>query len=121
MLMPFLIAALVPSLTSCGGLPVRPVISEAEQQQYRAWMEVARRRYPYSESVSRMWKLMLCESAGKSNAAHSGTYGLFQYRRETWKGAWNPYRRKSIYDPRAQIFATAQAWHDGHQSWWHCS
>jgi hypothetical protein len=88
--------------------------------QYRAWMDEARLRYPYSESVEQMWELMLCESSGNPDLVAGPYHGLFQYAQETWEGDWNPYRDRPILDPQAQIFATAKAWHDGNQSWWGC-
>jgi hypothetical protein len=88
--------------------------------QYRAWMEVARDRHPYSESVDTMWNLMICESSGNPDTVEGPYHGLFQYTSDAWAGAWNPYRDSPILDPRAQIFATAKAWHDGNQTWWGC-
>lgn len=114
-----LLGGLSLALLSCSGPgPKRLVIPEADQEQYRSWMEEARRKHPYNEPVSRMWKVMVCESAGHAGISNGKFFGLFQYRRDTWKGAWNPYRRKSIFDARAQIFATAKAWQDGHHAWW---
>jgi hypothetical protein len=87
--------------------------------QYWAWMEEARATYPYAEPVEIMWAVMLCESEGNAGAVGFGRYyGLFQYTPETWAGEWNPYRAYSIFDPYAQIFATAKAWSEGYQLWW---
>jgi hypothetical protein len=84
-------------------------------------MEEARALHPYGEPVEQMWSVMICESSGDASVVAAGLYhGLFQYSAETWAGAWNPYRDQPILDPRAQIFATAKAWQDGHQSWWGC-
>jgi hypothetical protein len=115
-----LFAALWVAVPACQSRPaVRPDIPKAQSAQYRAWMEQARAKHPYRESVSRMWKVMMCESRGKVHV--KGRYhGLFQYKRSTWRGAWNPYRHRPILDPRAQIFATAKAWREGHQDWWGC-
>ena len=90
--------------------------------QYRAWMEQARVKHPYPQSVDKMWRVMMCESTGNARAVSpSGTYkGLFQYHTNTWRGSWNPYRNSSIWDARAQIFATAKAWSIGMQSHWSC-
>ncbi len=88
--------------------------------QYRAWMDEARIRHPYSESVEQMWEVMLCESSGNPDLVAGSYHGLFQYAQETWEADWNPYRDRPILDPQAQIFATAKAWHDGYQSWWGC-
>jgi hypothetical protein len=86
--------------------------------QYRLWIEEARAMYPYSESVEVMWNLMLCESSGNPDAIAGPYHGLFQYDSQTWFGDWNPYRDTSIFDPRAQIFATAKAWSEGNIGWW---
>ncbi len=89
--------------------------------QYRAWMEEARAKHPYPEPVDAMWSVMICESSGNPDIVGSGTYhGLFQYSQQTWLGDWNMYRDSSIFDARAQIFATAKAWNEGHQHWWGC-
>jgi hypothetical protein len=67
-----------------------------------------------------MWELMICESSGNPGVIAGSYHGLFQYDAATWAGEWNPYRDQPILDPRAQIFATAKAWHDGNQHWWGC-
>ncbi|ABX04553.1 MAG TPA: hypothetical protein DEF47_08960 [Herpetosiphon sp.] len=89
------------------------------QSQYRAWIEEARQTHPYSESSEVMWNVMICESSGNPTIqGPGGLTGLFQYQPSTWAGTWNPYRDQPITDARAQIFATAKAWHDGNQQWW---
>ncbi|MFD3165520.1 hypothetical protein [Herpetosiphon sp. NSE202] len=89
------------------------------QSQYRAWINEARQTHPYSESSELMWNVMICESSGNPTIQGPGELiGLFQYQPSTWGGTWNPYRDQPITDPRAQIFATAKAWHDGNQQWW---
>ena len=110
------------AVTSFFSAPVVHADQEDVRAQYRAWMEEARMQYPYSEPLTKMWSVMMCESSGNPQASGArGRYlGLFQYARGTWNGSWNPYRDQSIFDPKAQIFATAKAWHDGHQRWWGC-
>ena len=98
--------------------PEAPPASDFEQ--YRRWMDAARAQYPYAEPAERMWDLMICESSGRPDVVAGENYGLFQYNAATWAGDWNPYRDQSIFDARAQIFATAKAWHDGSQGWWGC-
>ena len=88
--------------------------------QYRAWIAEARALHPYSDSAEAMWDLLICESSGDPEVAGGNYYGLFQYDAATWAGEWNPYRDQPIRDSRAQIFATAKAWHDGNQHWWGC-
>jgi hypothetical protein len=91
-------------------------------QQYRAWMVEAKAMYPYPQSVDKMYRVMICESSGNPRAVGAGGlyYGLFQYYTPTWRGSWNPYRNQSIYDAKAQIFATAKAWSIGMQRHWGC-
>jgi hypothetical protein len=83
-------------------------------------MEEARTVHAYSEAIDVMWEVMICESSGRADVVAGAYSGLFQYDNATWDGDWNPYRSNPILDPRAQIFATAKAWHDGNQHWWGC-
>jgi hypothetical protein len=89
--------------------------------EYRTWLEDAKKRYPYRESLQKMTNVMMCESGGDRRAynPHGPYYGLFQYSMSTWKGTWNAHKDKSIYDARAQIYATARAWYQGKgPHWW---
>jgi hypothetical protein len=90
--------------------------------QYRAWMVDAKRMYPYPQTVDKMWRVMMCESSGNARASGGGGawLGLFQYAPTTWRSSWNPYRNQSIWDARAQIYATAKAWSIGMQRHWSC-
>jgi hypothetical protein len=116
-----MIATIVPTLiASATAAPPTAAPPTTTADQYRAWMDEARIRHPYSESVDQMWEVMICESSGDPNLVVGPYHGLFQYAPETWAGDWNPYRDSSILDPQAQIFATAKAWQDGYQSWWGC-
>lgn len=65
-----------------------------------------------------MVALMMWESRGQAALVNpAGPYtGLFQYSASTWRGDWNSYRDQSILDPKAQIFATTQAWQRRMQS-----
>lgn len=105
-------------------VPAAPTAPAAASSptQYRQWMEEARKTYPYAESLNKMWNVMMCESGGNPRASGgAGAWlGLFQYVPGTWAGLWNPYRTSSIWDARAQIFATAKAWSIGMQSAWSC-
>ena len=102
----------------------QPVVLEGEAAltQYRAWISEARATYPYAESESRMYDVMMCESGGDASVINpAGPYsGLFQYANTTWNGDWNTYRETQVTDARAQIFATALAWNLGMQSHWGC-
>ena len=95
---------------------------ENAQAQYRNWIAEARAKHPYADSEERMVKVMMCESGGNASIVNpAGPYtGLFQYRTDTWNGAWNTYRGEGIKDARAQIFATALAWQRGMQRQWGC-
>lgn len=97
-------------------------VTQSTLSQYRAWMVAARAKYPYRQSVDKMWRTMMCESSGNYRAlSPGGTYkGLFQYHNQTWRGSWNPYRYASVYDAKSQIYATARAWSLGYQRWWSC-
>lgn len=56
-------------------------------------------------------RMMDLESGGRATAVGGGGayLGLFQYSRSTWQAAWNRWRSRSIFDPVAQIKATASA------------
>lgn len=90
--------------------------------QYMEWITQARKEHPYPESEEVMAKVMYCKSQNNARSVNpkGPNYGLFQYQHPTWKGDWNPYRDKDIFDPWAQIFATAAAWEQKHQHWWGC-
>lgn len=117
-----------PPVTPTANVPTVPAVPIAQGSpvstmgQYRQWMEEARLLFPYQQSVSKMWSVMLCESGGNAGAAGGGGryFGLFQYAPATWAGSWNPYRNNSILDARSQIFATAKAWSIGMQGSWSC-
>jgi len=70
--------------------------------------DVARRN---GISATGLHTMMRLESGGRVTAVGGGGayLGLFQYCWRTWRAAWNPWRTSSIYDPAAQIRATARA------------
>ncbi|MEO7911567.1 MAG: hypothetical protein ABIV47_18135 [Roseiflexaceae bacterium] len=113
-----------PTTTSTAAIPTSlPSVTAALEpplDQYRSWMAEARAAHPYAEAIDVMLEVMLCESSGRADEVAGSYSGLFQYDSTTWAGDWNPYRANTILDPRAQIFATAKAWHDGNQHWWGC-
>ncbi len=126
-----LIALLTVALSIMAMVTVRPAntvsasqlaVSQSTLNQYRAWMVEARAKYPYPQSIDKMYRVMMCESGGNASVSSpSGTYkGLFQYHTNTWRGNWNPYRNLSLWDAKNQIFATAKAWSVGMQSHWSC-
>ena len=113
--------ALVAPAAAAGGAAAPYTPAGGTAAQYRQWITAARALYPYPEPPARMIRVMLCESGGNRLAVGSGRwYGLFQYVPSTWHGRWNPYRASSIYDAKAQIFATAKAWSIGMQHQWSC-
>jgi hypothetical protein len=91
-------------------------------EQYKAWMADAKKMYPYPQSLDKMYRVMMCESGGNARASggRGAWLGLFQYAPSTWRGTWNPYRSSSIWDAKAQIYATAKAWNLGMQRHWSC-
>lgn len=62
-------------------------------------------------SSTGLYGMMILESGGRATAVGGGGayMGLFQYTWGTWRGAWNGWRTSSIFDPAAQIRATARA------------
>jgi hypothetical protein len=102
--------------------PSRGGIDPEILARYRTWIDEARVKHTYNESAERMVEVMMCESRGNAVIVNpAGPYvGLFQYSPRTWSGAWNDYKDQSINDPKAQIFATAQAWQKGMQRQWGC-
>lgn len=80
----------------------RPIVAVAAQQKHI--------------SAAGLYRMMQLESGGLLHATGgSGAYlGLYQYSPATWRGSWNPWRDRSIYDGVAQIWATATAIHRGY-------
>jgi hypothetical protein len=117
-----LVVAPILSATLLAGSPQTAGAQSQTLSQYRQWMVEAKAKHPYPQSVDKMYRVMMCESSGNPNARGGGGawLGLFQYAPRTWRGSWNPYRNSSIYDARAQIFATARAWSVGMQNHWSC-
>ena len=67
-------------------------------------------------SAAGLYRMMQLESGGRLHAAGGGGayLGLYQYSPSTWRGSWNPWRDRSIFDGVAQIWATATAIHRGY-------
>ncbi|HMA35382.1 MAG TPA: hypothetical protein VKY74_13005 [Chloroflexia bacterium] len=114
---PRLVAATAPDSTATAA--PTPATGRA---LYRQLIHEARQQYPYPDGEDRMYAVLICESGGNPqvDSPDGLNHGLFQYSAATWAGAWNPYRTASIYDARAQIFATARAWSLGMQGQWGC-
>lgn len=116
-------SAVPPTAESQAAIPIVDTQPPAPTPDlYRQWIHEARAQYPYPDSEERMVAVLLCESGGDPAivSADGANHGLFQYSEATWAGEWNPYRAESIYDARAQIFATACAWGRGMQGQWGC-
>ena len=89
------------------------IVSHVERATARGYYvplirDVARRN---GISATGLYGMMILESGGRATAVGGGGayLGLFQYSWSTWRGAWNGWRTSSIFDPAAQIRATARA------------
>jgi uncharacterized protein YraI len=73
----------------------------------------------YDQSRSDMLRVAECESNLDPYAVNpSGSYGLFQFIRSTWKST--PFGNKDIFDPEANANAAAWMWSEGRKSEWVC-
>jgi uncharacterized protein YraI len=73
----------------------------------------------YGQSRSDMLRVAECESNLDPFAVNpSGSYGLFQFIRSTWRST--PYGNKDIFDPEANANAAAWMWSEGRKSEWVC-
>lgn len=73
----------------------------------------------YGQSRSDMLRVASCESNLDPYAVNpSGSYGLFQFIRSTWKST--PYGDEDIFDPQANANAAAWMWKQGRKSEWVC-
>jgi uncharacterized protein YraI len=73
----------------------------------------------YDQSRSDMLRVAQCESNLDPYAVNpSGSYGLFQFIRSTWKST--PFGDDSIFDPRANAYAAGWMWSQGRKSEWVC-
>ncbi len=73
----------------------------------------------YGQSRDDMLRVATCESNLDPNAVNpSGSYGLFQFIRSTWKST--PYGDQDIFDPKANANAAGWMWQQGRRSEWVC-
>ena len=72
----------------------------------------------YGQDAGSLYRVMMCESKGDSNADNGVNKGLFQFHPGTWAGT--PYGGSSIYDGDAQIMAAAWMWSQGRKGEWGC-
>ncbi len=92
-----------------------------QQRQLASWVAHSKWRpiiaiaaAKYHVKADGMYRMMMRESAGQRYAGSDTSFkGLFQYYTGTWASGWNPWRHVNIYDPVAQINATAYAIHRG--------
>lgn len=88
----------------------------AERQVVRYIYQAADR---YGQSREDMLRVARCESNLDPYAVNpSGSYGLFQFIRSTWKST--PYGDKNIFDPQANANAAGWMWAQGRKSEWVC-
>lgn len=73
----------------------------------------------YGQDPAALYRTMICESGGDSNADNGVCKGLFQFNPGTWSGT--PFGGQSIYDGPAQIKAAAWMWSQGRKGEWTCS
>jgi uncharacterized protein YraI len=73
----------------------------------------------YDQSRSAMLRVAECESNLDPYAVNpSGSYGLFQFIRTTWKST--PFGDQDIFNPEANARAAAWMWSEGRKSEWVC-
>ncbi|MFN8590254.1 MAG: SH3 domain-containing protein [Thermomicrobiales bacterium] len=73
----------------------------------------------YGQSRTAMLRVARCESNLDPYAVNpSGSYGLFQFIRPTWKST--PFGDQDIFDPKANANAAGWMWSQGRKSEWVC-
>ncbi len=73
----------------------------------------------YGQSRSDMLRVAQCESNLDPYAVNpSGSYGLYQFIRTTWKET--PYGDEDVFDPKANANAAGWMWAQGRKSEWVC-
>lgn len=88
----------------------------SERQIVRIIYQAAER---YDQPKNDMLRVARCESSLDPYAVNpSGSYGLFQFIRTTWKST--PYGDEDIFDPQANANAAAWMWSQGRKSEWVC-
>jgi uncharacterized protein YraI len=92
-------------------------------QQHYSRREIVRFIYDaadrYDQDRNDMLRVAECESNLDPYAVNpSGSYGLFQFIRSTWKST--PYARDDIFDPEANANAAGWMWAEGRKSEWVC-
>lgn len=72
----------------------------------------------YGQDPAALYRVMICESTGDSNADNGVCKGLFQFNPGTWAGT--PFGDQDIFDGQAQIKAAAWMWSQGRKGEWTC-
>jgi hypothetical protein len=91
----------------------------AEQGQGTWWPLIQKVAADDGISAQGLYRLMMVESGGVATATNGPYRGLFQYSTSAWRGEWNPWRGRDIFDGAAQIKATGLAIRLGHgPAWW---
>ncbi len=103
--------------------PADPEASSGNENQSYARREIVHIIYTaadrYDQSRSDMLRVAQCESNLDPFAVNpSGSYGLFQFIRSTWKST--PYGDDDIFSPEANANAAAWMWSEGRKSEWVC-
>ena len=101
-------------------------LPRADEANAREWSEeeiiqiirAAARRH--NQPFRDLLRVARCESNLDPRAYNPAGpyYGLFQFLRSTFD--WTPYRDQSIYSPRANAYAAAWMWQQGHRDHWAC-
>ncbi len=77
---------------------------------------------PPTTTTSRATTCSAWPSANRTSIRYavnpSGSYGLFQFIRSTWKST--PYGDEDVFDPEANANAAAWMWSEGRKSEWVC-
>lgn len=84
----------------------------------RRYIKAAAKKYdqPYKKLLC----VAQCESSLNNCAVNKAgkTYGVFQYLDSTWRST--PYKKKSVFDAKANAFATGWMWKQGREQEWDC-
>ena len=103
--------------------PADPEPDSGNGEQDFARREIVRIIYQaadrYDQSRSDMLRVAECESNLDPYAVNpSGSYGLFQFIRSTWKST--PFGDQDVFNPEANASAAAWMWSEGRKSEWVC-
>jgi hypothetical protein len=107
------------------GVVVTPV-ALVETASARAWKPstvwvLVLKTFP-EETRERAARVAWCESRFRHRARNrwSGAAGVYQFLPSTWRGRWNPWRARDVYDPQYNVWA-AYVLSRGGTNWDHWS